>query len=101
MRRILLFIALIVPAFMFGQSYDALWKQVEKASQNDLPQTEQQVLKKIISKAEKEKAYGHLLPRTRSEVDDKGRTTCTRWCYPQHQIARMIADGSIKKLVNS
>ena len=47
------------------------------------------------------KAYGHLLPRTRSEVDDKGRTTCTRWCYPQHQIARMIADGSIKKLVNT
>lgn len=47
------------------------------------------------------KAYGHLLPRTRSEVDDKGRVTCTRWCYPQHQIARMIADGSIKKLVNT
>ena len=46
------------------------------------------------------KAYGHLLPRTRAEVDDKGQTTCTRWCYPQHQIARMIDDGSIKKLVN-
>lgn len=61
MKRILLVVALIVPVFMFGQSYDALWKQVEKASQNDLPQTEQQVLKKIISKAEKEKAYGHLL----------------------------------------
>lgn len=61
MRRLLLFIALIVPALMFGQSYDALWKQVEKASQSDLPQTEQQVLGKIISKAGKEKAYGHLL----------------------------------------
>ena len=45
------------------------------------------------------KAYGHLLPRTRAEVTDKnGNKTGTRWCYPQHQIARMIADGSIKSL---
>ena len=61
MRRLLLFVSLIVPAMLFGQSYDALWKQVEKASQDDLPQTEQQVLKKIVVKAEKERAYGHLL----------------------------------------
>ena len=61
MKRLLLLVALIVPTVLFGQSYDALWKQVEKASQDDLPQTEQQVLKKIIVKAEKEKAYGQLL----------------------------------------
>jgi hypothetical protein len=47
------------------------------------------------------KAYGHLLPRTRSEVSDKGRVTCTRWAYPQHRIARMIAEGEIKKLINT
>ena len=61
MRRLLLFVSLIIPAMLFAQSYDALWKQVEKADLDDLPQTEQQVLKKIVSKAEKEKAYGHLL----------------------------------------
>lgn len=68
MRRILLFLALIVPALMSGQSYDALWKQVEKASGDDLPQTEQQILKKIISKAEKEKAYGHLLKAEMKQI---------------------------------
>ena len=57
----MLLISLIVPVMLFGQSYDALWKQVEKASHDDLPQTEQQLLKKIVTKAEKEKAYGHLL----------------------------------------
>ena len=61
MKRLLLLFTLLVPTMLFGQSYDVLWKQVEKADQDDLPQTEQQVLKKIISKAGKEKAYGHLL----------------------------------------
>ena len=61
MKRLLLLVALLIPTMLFGQSYDALWKQVEKADQDDLPQTEQQVLKKIIVKAGKEKAYGHLL----------------------------------------
>ena len=45
------------------------------------------------------KANGHLLPRTRAEVTDaNGRTTVTHWAYPQHQIARMIAENEIKKL---
>ena len=61
MRRVLLFFALIVPVLMFGQTYEALWKQVEKAAQDDLPKTEQQVLQKIVAKAEKEKAYGQLM----------------------------------------
>ena len=53
--------ALMMPLFVFGQGYDALWKQVEKAGQNDLPKTEQDVLRKIVAKAEKEKAYGHFM----------------------------------------
>ena len=48
MKRLLLLFTLLVPTMLFGQSYDVLWKQVEKADQDDLPQTEQQVLKKII-----------------------------------------------------
>jgi hypothetical protein len=46
---------------MNGQTYESLWKQVRKASEDDLPKTERQVLSKIIAKARKEKAYGHLL----------------------------------------
>ena len=61
MRRLLLFVSLIIPTVLFAQSYDALWKQVEKASQDDLPQTEQQVLRKIVAKAEKAKDYGQLM----------------------------------------
>lgn len=44
------------------------------------------------------KAYGHKLPRERCEVDDGGTTKCSRWAYPQHKIARMIASGEIKRL---
>ena len=43
------------------------------------------------------KAYGDRLPRQRAEVMDEGVKT-SRWAYPQHRIARMIQDGSIKEL---
>ena len=43
------------------------------------------------------KAYGDRLPRTRAEVN-QGSKKCSRWAYPQHKIARMIAEGSIKNL---
>ena len=46
---------------MRGQSFDALWKQDAAAENKDLPQTRQEVLRQIAIKAEKEKAYGHLL----------------------------------------
>ena len=54
-------ICLMMPMFTFSQTYSALWKQVKDAQDNDLPQTEQEVLGKIVTKAEKEKAYGQLL----------------------------------------
>ena len=54
-------IALIMPMFMFGQSYSALWKKVQDAEDKDLPKTQYEVLQKIVAKAQKEKQYGQLL----------------------------------------
>ena len=45
----------------FAQSYDSLWKQETEAAQKDLPKTQMEVLRKIVAKAEQEKAYGQLL----------------------------------------
>lgn len=44
------------------------------------------------------KTYGQYLPRQRAEVMSDGKRTASRWAYPQHKIARMIADNSIKDL---
>ena len=40
--------------------YTSLWKQVEKAQEKDQPKTALSAVKKIETKAEKEKHYGHL-----------------------------------------
>ena len=61
MKKIVLAVIWMIPTFLFGQSYESLWKQVEDALNKDLPQTEQQVLRQIAAKAEKEKNYGQLL----------------------------------------
>lgn len=44
------------------------------------------------------KTYGKFLPRQRAEVIDGEKITSTRWAYPQHKIARMIAENTIKNL---
>lgn len=44
-----------------AQTYQNLWKQVDEAAQQDLPQTQRGVLKQIAAKAEREAQYGHLL----------------------------------------
>ncbi len=44
-----------------AQSYQQLWKQVDEAAKNDLPQTQRKVLRQLASKAEREHAWGHLL----------------------------------------
>ena len=54
-------IALIMPMFLFGQSYSTLWKAVQEAEEKDLPKTEYEVLQRIVAKAQQEKQYGHLL----------------------------------------
>ena len=60
-KFLIITIALIMPMFMFGQSYSALWKQVSEAEEKDLPKTQYEVLQKIVNKADKEHQYGQLL----------------------------------------
>ncbi|MBR1687757.1 MAG: alpha-2-macroglobulin [Prevotella sp.] len=49
---------------IFGQTYKALWKQVEAAQDKDLPQTTIKHLRAIEQKALREKQYGHLMKAT-------------------------------------
>ena len=72
MRKIAFGLLFLVPMILFGQSYDTLWKQVEAARKKDLPQTEQEALRQIVLKAEKDKAYGQLLKAELQEA----RTLC-------------------------
>lgn len=44
-----------------GQTYTALWKQVDEAEKKDLPRTQYDVLMKIVDKAQKEREYGQLM----------------------------------------
>ena len=61
------FLTLIMAFMVFtqgnvnAQTYQNLWKQVDEAAQQDLPQTQRGVLKQIVAKAEREAQYGHLL----------------------------------------
>ena len=44
--------------------------------------------------------YGDCLPRKRVKVTHlNGETRGTRWAYPQHKIAKMIASNEIKTIV--
>ena len=63
MRKTILIatLAIFFTTMMNAQTYSTLWKQVKDAQDKDLPQTEQEVLGQIVTKAEKEKAYGQLL----------------------------------------
>ncbi|SEA86975.1 MG2 domain-containing protein [Xylanibacter ruminicola] len=60
-KFLIITIALIMPMFLFGQSYSALWKQVSEAEKKDLPKTQYEVLQMIVNKADKEHQYGQLL----------------------------------------
>ena len=60
-KYLLLFAVLMLPMWIFGQSYAELWKKAVEAEQKDLPKTQYEVLQKIVAKAEKENAYGQLL----------------------------------------
>jgi len=46
---------------MNGQTFASLWKQVSEAVDNDLPKTEQELLRQIAQKAEEEGDYAQLL----------------------------------------
>ena len=62
-QRIITFLMLLaaMPFILFGQSYSSLWKKAQEAENKDLPQTQYDIIQKIVKKAEKEKAYGQLL----------------------------------------
>ena len=47
-KTLLIQILLIMPLLVNAQSYDSLWKQVDEAVEKDLPQTEMQVLQRIV-----------------------------------------------------
>ena len=54
----LMFVAWLMPAIAFADSYSSMWKQWSKMSGRDLPKSELAVLKKIVDKATAERAYG-------------------------------------------
>ena len=56
-----LLMTLAMPLAALADGYNNLWSQVNKANENDLPQTEMKVLQKIIAKAQAEKNYGQLV----------------------------------------
>ena len=60
-RSLTIIASLLITTCMMAQSYSAMWKQVETASQKDLPKDKLQLLDKISKKAESERQYGHLL----------------------------------------
>ena len=71
MKKTLTILTMMLISFALpgmGQSFSNLWKQVEEAQEKDLPRTQLDVLGKIIQKATKEKAYGHLLKAELSSV---------------------------------
>ena len=82
-KYVLLFAVLMIPMWLFGQSYTELWKKAAEAEQKDLPKTQYDVLLKIVTKAEKEKAYGQLL---KAELNAA-------------QVMNMIAPDSLKPAV--
>ena len=62
MKKIInLLMLLVMTVPMFADSFTSLWKKVAEAEAKDLPKTQIECLKSIISKAEKEKTYGQLL----------------------------------------
>lgn len=60
-RFISIVFGLLIPLTAMADSYTSLWKQYDAAVKKDHPQTALKVLGKISEKAERERAYGHLL----------------------------------------
>ncbi len=57
-------VLLLLPMNSSSQTYQQLWKQVGEAQKKDLPKTAIQHLQTIQAKAQKDRAYGHLLKAT-------------------------------------
>lgn len=63
-------LAILMPLAALADSYTSLWKQYDSARGKDHPQTVQKVLSQIAAKAQRERAYGHLL---------KAQTALAEW----------------------
>lgn len=60
-RLVLSLVFFCITQVVMGQTYKDLWKQVQDAEQKDLPQTQRQVLARLVAKAGREGNYGQLL----------------------------------------
>lgn len=60
---------LLLPMAAMADSYTSLWKKYDGAVKKDHPQTVLKVLAQISGKAEKERAYGHLLKAQVAQLD--------------------------------
>ena len=60
---------LLLPMTAMADSYTSLWKKYDAAVGKDHPQTALKVLAQISDKAEKERAYGHLLKAQVASLD--------------------------------
>ena len=99
-KFILLLIVMMLPMWLFGQSYSELWKKANEAEGKDLPKTQYEVLQKIVAKAEKEKAYGQLLKAELNAAQvmsviapDSFKDEVLRLVY-QTVLYRVISDNS-------
>ena len=63
MKKFIVFLIVltIMPTMMMADGYSKLWKQVEQAAEDELPQDEMKALQEIVKKAKKQHSYGNLL----------------------------------------
>ena len=61
LRPLVVLVMMVLAPVAHAQSLQQLWTDVENARKADKPRTEIGCLEKIVSKAQKEKAYGHLM----------------------------------------
>ncbi len=63
--------ACLCSAVMFAQSFEALWKQYKDAVEKDLPKTQEEVLKKISAKAEKDPVFNEVWKAVMAKYEGK------------------------------
>ena len=98
-----LFIAFIsimaMPMMLFGQSYKQLWKQVGEAQDKDLPQQVIKHAEQIMTKARKEKQYGHLLKAQLTAMETQFEVapdSLKPWVKRMEQELRRTQDGALR-----
>ena len=103
--RMLTTALLFMPLTMMGQSYESLWKQVEQAQNKDLPQTAMTQLRKMETKATKEKAYGWLLrssllyAKLQAEVAPDSLAPAVKRLEQREQAAKDVALKAVYDVV--